>query len=99
MLAGADAARDRLDKLMGKESRAQAERDAKQLAEDLQSDDPATRKAAEQKLKDLAKQAEQHAGQGSQGKPLPDAEKQKLQEMAKNLTSDDPAKRQAAADE
>ncbi|HET6573283.1 MAG TPA: hypothetical protein VFG68_06755 [Fimbriiglobus sp.] len=90
------AARDKLDKLMGNEAREQAERDAKQLAEDLQSKDAATRQAAEQKLKDLAKKAEQHAGQGNQGKPLSDAEKQKLQEMTKDLTSDNAAKREAA---
>lgn len=90
------AARDKLDKLMGKEAREQAERDAKQLAEDLQSKDAATRQAAEQKLKDLAEKAEQHAGKGDKGKPLSDAEKQKLREMAKDLTSDDKARREAA---
>jgi hypothetical protein len=47
------AARDKLDKTVGKEARQQAER----LMKDLKSDDAATRQAAEQKLKDLAKQA------------------------------------------
>jgi collagen type III alpha len=89
------AARDKLDKLMGKGAREQAEREAKQLAEDLKSADPAKRQAAEQKLKDLAKQAGQQDGSGQGEKKVDPKE---LEQAARDLASGDPQKQQAARD-
>ncbi len=88
------AAREKLDKLMGKQAREQAEREAKQLADDLKSNDPDKRKAAERKLKDLAEQAgRQSVGQGEKK-----VDPKELQQAAQDLASGDPQKQQAARD-
>ena len=91
------SARDKLDRIMGKDAREKAERDAKQLAEDLKSTDPEKRQAAEQKLKDLAKQAEQKAGQGSQATQSK-VDPKEFEQAARDLASGDPQKQQAARD-
>lgn len=92
------AARDKLDKAMGKENREAAEK----LAKDLQSPDEATRKAAEQKLDELKKQAgEQQAKKdgkdGKGGKPDP-KQQQEIADALKDLNGTDAAKQQAARD-
>jgi collagen type III alpha len=88
------AARDKLDNMIGKENRERAEREARQLQDDLQSSDPERRQAAEQKLKELAKQAEQQGDQASKPKIDP----KELQQAAQDLASGDPQKQQSARD-
>jgi collagen type III alpha len=87
------AARDKLDQMVGPQAREQAE----QLMNDLKSDDPARQAAAQQKLQDLQHQAQQ-TGQ-PQPKREPTAEERKqLEQAANDLMSDDPQKQQAARD-
>jgi hypothetical protein len=88
------AARDKLDKMIGKDAREQAERETKQLAEDLKSDDPAKRQAAEQKLKDFAEQAKRQGGGQGEKKVDP----KEIEHAAQDLASGDPQKQQAARD-
>ncbi|CAN5315641.1 hypothetical protein BH11PLA2_BH11PLA2_00050 [soil metagenome] len=62
-LAGNDeakkqAARDKLDKMVGKENRENAEKEAAKMANDLKSDDKATRDAARKKLDEMVKKAQ-----------------------------------------
>ena len=70
----------------------QAKKQAEQLAKDLQSDDPATKAAAEKKLDDLMKQAEKMAGKNQPTKEHMD----QLKEMAKDLKSPDKDRREKA---
>lgn len=93
-----DAARDKLDKAMGKENRQQAE----DIARGLNSDKPEERAAAEQKLKDLKDKADQQAGkQGGEPQKGGTAGNQKLdpkeaEQLQKDLQSPDPDRRAAA---
>jgi hypothetical protein len=93
------AARKTLDEKIGEGNRKKAE----QMANDLKSNDPATRKAAEQKLKDMAQQANAGKPEGSgERKPTPEEikeEQEKLANAAKDLTSKDDAARQKAEKE
>lgn len=90
-------ARDKLDKMMGKENREAAEK----LAKDLQSKDEATRKAAEQKLDELKKQAgEQQAKDDAAkgGNKLDPKQQKEIADALKDLNGKDEAKQKAARD-
>jgi hypothetical protein len=90
-------AKDTLDKTVGPEARKEAEK----LAQDLQSKDEGTRKAAEQKLENLKQQAQKQAGKekGGSGKELSKEELKQLQDKLQDLDSQDETKRQAAEKE
>jgi collagen type III alpha len=101
------AARDKLDKMMGKENREAAEKEAEQLEKDLKSEDPAKREAAKKEIEDFAKKAQENAknqkpeGQQSEGKPGEEGQKpdpKEMQDAIKDLKSGDPKKEQAARD-
>ncbi len=64
----------------------QAKKDAEQLKNDLKSDDPATRKAAEQKVEEMKKQA----GQNAAGQQRPDPKE--IEQAVKDMKSGDPEK-------
>jgi hypothetical protein len=74
--------------MVGKDARQEAE----QLMNDLKSDDPAKRAAAEKKLDDLQKQV--NAQQPK--KDLNPDEKQQLKDLAKDMAANNPAKQQGA---
>lgn len=109
-----NAARDKLDKSVGKANRQQAEQQAKDIEKDLKSDDMQKRDAAQKKLDDLAKKAEQQAdemnkknrdaqtkkepGKGA-GKEPTKEEVEAMRKKAEDLVSDDKAKREAAEKE
>ncbi len=91
-------ARDKLDKMMGKENREAAEK----LAKDLQSPDEATRKAAERKLDELKKQAGEQQAKSDDtakggGKPDPKQQKE-IADALNDLNGMDKDKQQAARD-
>ncbi|MGL6074285.1 MAG: hypothetical protein ACRC8S_09000 [Fimbriiglobus sp.] len=97
------AARDKLDKMMGKENREAAEKKAEELKNDLNSNDPAKRDAAQKELEKLAKEAKAQADKNQAGnKPEPNPQKptpeqmEALKKKAEDLNSPDPAKREAA---
>lgn len=105
-----DAARDKLDKSVGKGAREQIEKDAKNIEKDLKSDDKNTRDAANQKLDELAKKAEQQADEMNkknrdaqakkdEGKEPSKEELDALRKKAEDLASDDKAKSDAAEKE
>jgi collagen type III alpha len=97
------AAEQKLDNMIGKDARQQAQKEAEKLKNDLNSKDPATKEAAEKKLKDMADQMAKAGGDqkpqqqpGNAGqKPTPHQQKE-MADAARDLNSDDPAKRQAA---
>lgn len=100
------AAEEKLDNMIGKDARQQAQKEAEKLKNDLNSKDPATKEAAEQKLKNMADQMakaaqdqnsqnpQQQPGNAGQ-KPTPEQQKA-MADAAKDLNSDDPNKRKAA---
>lgn len=106
-----NAARDKLDKSVGKDARQQAEQEAKDIEKDLKSDDPQKRDAAQKKLDELAKKAENQAdemnkknraaqakkepGKG-EGKEPTKEEIEAMQKKAEDLVSNDKDKRAAA---
>ena len=59
------AARQKLDDMVGKPNREQAEHEAEQIKNDLKSENNETREQAEQKVKDAAKQLQKQAGEKS----------------------------------
>jgi hypothetical protein len=79
--------------MIGEDARKQAE----QLANDLKSDDPQKRAAAQKQLQDLQHQAQQTGQPQPKGEPTAEERKQ-LEEAANDLMSDDPQKQQAARD-
>jgi hypothetical protein len=90
------AARDKIDKMVGKETREAAEK----LAKDLQSPDEATRKAAEKKLEELKKaaadkRAKDNDAKGGKGDPKKQSE---IADALDDLTSGDPARQNAGAE-
>ena len=100
-------ARDKIDKAIGPEARKQAEKEATQLKEDLQSKDPERRKGAEQKLNDLKKLADQMGQNNPQPKKQPGEnpaagdqkmDQKDLANAARDLASSDPKKQQEARD-
>ena len=97
------AARDKLDKEIGKDARRGIEQDLKEkkaeldkLEKDLQSSDKGTREKAEKKLKDLQDQARAEANKNGESRELSKEELKELTEKARDLNSSDDAKRQAA---
>lgn len=96
-----DAARDKLDKTVGKEAR----KDIEEAVGDATSDDPKAKAAGEKKLDDIKNQM---AGKGSDPKkdnnatanqPKIDPKKvEELKNAVNDLASKDPAKQQAARD-
>lgn len=96
------AARDKLDKELGKDARQTIEKEQNEkkaeldkLEKDLKSPDKATREAAEKKLKELQEQARKEAAKDGKGE-LTKEELKDLAEKARDLNSPDDAKRQAA---
>jgi collagen type III alpha len=93
---------DKLDQMIGKEARQQAQKDAEQLKKDLASKNDNTREAAEQKVKDMAERmGKEQSGSGQQGgggqEKQPTKEQiEQFQNAAKDLNNPDPAKRAAA---
>jgi hypothetical protein len=87
------AAREKLDKAVGKQTREEIEK----LQKDLKSDDQATRDAAKRKMEEMAKTAGEQSGKPD-GKPreLTELEKKELADAAKNLNSKDEGERKAA---
>ncbi|MFO0938494.1 MAG: hypothetical protein U0798_18475 [Gemmataceae bacterium] len=98
------AAEKKLDEMIGKENRENAQKQAEQLKKDLQSDDKQTRENAEKKVKEmadqLAKAGEQKGGQqnqpNNQGTPPTPEQQKDIAKAAKDLASNDPDKRKAA---
>ena len=84
-----DAARQKLDKMVGPENRKAIEG----VMKDLQSGDPERQKAAQKKIGDWAKQAEQN---GPKGKEPTKEEIDDLLKKANDLNSKDDTRRQAA---
>ena len=93
---------DKLDQMMGKDARQQAQKEADQLKKDLTSKDDKTREAAEKKVQDMAdKMAKEQGGSGQsadkgQEKPPTKEQIEQFQNAAKDLNNPDPAKRAAA---
>ena len=97
------AARDKLDKEVGKDARELIERSEKErkaelnkLQKDAESSDPATREAAQKKLEDLKKKAEEMAKKDGKGRELTKEEMKELIEKARDLNSPDEGKRKEA---
>ncbi len=91
------AAREKLDKALGKENREAAEKKADQLEKDLKSGDPAKQEAAKKELENLANQAKEHQQKQNGEQQKPSAEDiEKWKKKAEDLNSKDDAKRQAA---
>ena len=59
------AARDKLDEMIGKDNREKAEAEADQIKKDLQSSDPKTRDAAQKKINDAVNEMKKQAGDKS----------------------------------
>lgn len=91
------AAREKLDKAVGKENREQIE----QAQKDLKSDDKAKQDAAKQKLEDMAKKGQGQPGDKTDApkpKELTEEQKKELTEAAKNLDSKDEKTKKDAQD-
>jgi collagen type III alpha len=90
------AAREKLDKAIGKDKREEIE----QLQKDLQSTDKATREAAEKKVEELKKKAEEAAKKnGQDGKKADDLTPEEVADLVKkanDLNSKDEKARRAA---
>lgn len=91
------AARQKLDKMVGEQDRKEAE----QLANDLQSPNENTRKGAQRKLEDMKKPSQNGDASDKKNEPgeapkLSEKEKQELNDAVKDLQSGDEQKKQEA---